>query len=40
VHAHGVPRLELRKTLAQLGALETVDHIAHRKVGPRADGRC
>src|SRR5204862_4745428 len=34
VDADGVPRLELRKTLAQLGALEAVDHVAHRKEGP------
>src|SRR5436190_6304738 len=38
VHAHGVPRLELRKSLAQLGALEAVDHVAHKKGPRRADG--
>src|SRR3954447_7134239 len=39
VHPDGVARLELRDPIAQLGALEAVDDVAHRKEGrrPRAD---
>src|SRR5262249_43144652 len=43
VDAHGVARLELRDSLAQLGALEAVDHVAHGKRsrgGPRDAREC
>src|SRR5205085_6675934 len=33
-----VARLELRDTLAQLGALEAVDHVAHTKRAPKGHG--
>src|SRR5262249_43010464 len=38
VDAHGVARLELRDSLAQLGALEAVDHVAHRERTPKGHG--
>ena len=36
--AHGVARLELRDTVAQLGALEILDDLAHKKVARRPRG--
>jgi hypothetical protein len=30
--AHGVSRLELRNTVAQLGAFDVLDDLAHKKV--------
>src|ERR671935_170048 len=36
VHAHGVPRLELREAVAQLGALECLDDVGHEDVPSRA----
>jgi hypothetical protein len=34
--ADRVPRLELRDVTAQLGALECFDHLAHKRIGPKA----
>src|ERR671930_1564645 len=36
VHAHGVPRLELREAVAQLSALECLDDVGHGEVPSRA----